>query len=101
MGDLLADLVSRRENEPFLVRLFDRAAGDWALLCELCSDLPHVVDAIAELGADAQPMAWLADPFAARRSGYCLVSIYSDEHIRCDVALYNRARLTRGQDRPA
>jgi hypothetical protein len=94
VGDLLADLVSLRENEPVLASLFTRAQGDWISLRGLCSGLPGIDTALNRIGRSTELMAaWLNDPLASSRSGYCLVALYSEENMRCEVAVYNRARL--------
>jgi hypothetical protein len=96
LADLLADLVSESRHEPVLLRLFRRDAGEWLPLRDALADQPdllRLLHAIAD-GADTEPLlAWLADPFAGRREGYCLVAVYWEEVVRCPVALYNRERL--------
>ena len=98
VGDLLADLVSLRENEPFLVSLFAMAQGDWTSVRRLCSGLSGIDEALNRIGTSTELMAaWLTDPLAGSRSGYCLVALYSEENMRCEVAVYNRARLEAGK----
>jgi hypothetical protein len=96
LSNLFADLVSESRYEPALAALFDQPSGKWISLRALCSIFPQAVERLNEITLEksAEPaVAWLSDPLAPARVGYCLIIAYWDaEQAEC-IALFNKAAL--------
>lgn len=98
LDDLFADLVSRRQFEPFLRSVFELSSGAWAPLPTLVAGLSRdALPAVAEMTTSPPMVTWLADPRGVEREGYALVLCFWETALWSKVALVNRARLQQRQ----
>ncbi|MGK7887820.1 MAG: hypothetical protein AB4042_00700 [Leptolyngbyaceae cyanobacterium] len=94
--DFTADLLSLRQNESVLVRLFHQPMGTWTDLCTLFAE-DHCNELLATLHKNCDGVlrvTWLNHP--ELNQGYCLILFYMDALNWSQLVLYNKARLERG-----
>jgi hypothetical protein len=83
------DLLARRENEPFLRRLFSSEKGSWLkvrLLCEGLSEVEGHFQSIETRSASELVVVWLDHP---TQPGYSYVHFYHPDFFWTNSAIYN------------
>jgi hypothetical protein len=93
LADLTADLIGCKANSAFLERLFSLKAGVWADVTDLCRDIVHLEDHIAQLQRSSKGRlraTWLNYPISTHGKGYCLIIFFMEELHWSNVALYNK-----------
>ena len=93
LADLTADLVECEENSVFLERLFSLMAGVWADVTDLCRDIVHLEDDMAQLQQSSKGRlraTWLDYPASTHGKGYCLIIFFTEELHWSNIALYNK-----------
>jgi len=95
--DFTADLLSLRQSESVLGRLFHQPMGTWIDLLSLLDTNNCNLEMLETLQKDCDGVlrgTWLNHPELDQ--GYCLILFYMDALNWNQLALYNKARLEQG-----
>ncbi|MEB3232496.1 MAG: hypothetical protein VKJ64_15915 [Leptolyngbyaceae bacterium] len=95
--DFTADLLSLRQSESVLSRLFHQPTGTWTDLRSLLDADDCHLEMLETLQKDCDGVlrvTWLNHPELDQ--GYCLILFYLDALNWNQLALYNKARLEQG-----
>lgn len=102
LNDFMADLLSARQNEPFLHALFWGKPGTWSSVSTLCADLEemkHRLSLLETEAGDSLVATWLECPEPANSEDFCLIVFFAPLVMWRNMAVYNQALLLRNSRR--
>jgi hypothetical protein len=95
LSDIAADLVSLKENHPFLRRLFSVDPGHWVALAGTCRDIALLGKRLSEPDiADVAPnVTWADYPMSLHGGGYCTIIFFAESVGWYKLALFNKGHF--------
>ncbi len=94
--DVTADLISSKESQPFLKKLFSLPMGTWIEVSELVSGLPRAsqeTNTLQKVAKGQLKVTWLDLPDSVHGNGYCIVLFLMEEIYWDNLFIFNKQQF--------